>query len=55
MRKGPSVFFSYGMGVDSTAILLRWLHESSSRDFDLGDLVVLTAMTQGDFKVACLG
>ncbi|WP_146059145.1 hypothetical protein [Actinomadura rubteroloni] len=33
------------MGVDSTAILLLWIHEPQSRDFDLGDLVVLTAMT----------
>jgi hypothetical protein len=39
------VFFSYGMGVDSTAILLRWLFEPESRDFDLRDLVILSAMT----------
>lgn len=39
------VVFSYGMGVDSTAILLRWIHEPASRDFDLGDLVMLSAMT----------
>lgn len=41
----PQVVMSYGLGVDSTAILLRWLHEPSSRDFDLKDLVVVTAMT----------
>jgi hypothetical protein len=36
---------SYGLGVDSTALLLRWLEEPDSRDFDLGDLLVVTAMT----------
>lgn len=41
----PKVVLSYGLGVDSTAILLRWLHEPTSRDFDLDDLVVVTAMT----------
>ncbi len=41
----PSVVLSYGLGVDSTAILLRWLDDPSSRDFDLTDLVVVTAMT----------
>lgn len=39
------VVLSYGLGVDSTAILLRWIHEPSSRDFELSDLVVVTAMT----------
>lgn len=39
------VVLSYGLGVDSTAILLRWLTEPASRDFDLRDLTVLTAMT----------
>ncbi|MBU8841582.1 hypothetical protein KL865_35620 [Mycolicibacterium goodii] len=40
---------SYGMGVDSTAILLRWLVDPSSRDFDLSDLIVVTADTGGEF------
>ncbi|MFF4989652.1 hypothetical protein ACFY19_20835 [Streptosporangium saharense] len=39
------VILSYGLGVDSTAVLLRWLLEPESRDFDLSDLVVLTAQT----------
>ncbi len=48
------VILSYGMGVDSTAILLRWLEEPESRDFDLSDLVVLTAMTGMEFSsTAC--
>ena len=36
---------SNGLGVESTAILLRWLEEPSSRDFSLEDLTVITAMT----------
>jgi len=43
------VVLSYGMGVDSTAILLRWLADPSSRDFDLSDLVVITAMVGDEF------
>ena len=31
---------NYGMGVESTAILLRWLLDKSSRDFDVSDLLV---------------
>ena len=46
---GTTVVLSYGMGVDSTAILLRWLIEPSSRDFDLADLIVVTADTGGEF------
>lgn len=39
------VVLSYGMGVDSTALLLRWLEEPRSQDFPLDELIVLTAMT----------
>lgn len=46
----PSVVLSYGLGVDSTAILLRWLTEPESRDFDLSELVVITAMTGDEWK-----
>ena len=42
---GLAVLHNYGLGVDSTAILARWLLEPASRDFDLADLVVVTAMT----------
>jgi hypothetical protein len=42
---GSMVVMSYGMGADSTAILMRWLTEPASRDFDLQDLVVITAHT----------
>lgn len=45
----PSVVLSYGMGLDSTALLLRWLEEPSSRDFDLQELVVVSSMTGHEF------
>lgn len=50
MNRPPSVVLSYGLGVDSTAILLRWLTEPESRDFDLADLVVVTAMTGDEWE-----
>ncbi|SDT74186.1 hypothetical protein SAMN04489716_6903 [Actinoplanes derwentensis] len=40
---------SMGMGVDSAALLLRWLLDPRSRDFDLSDLTVLTAMTGDEY------
>jgi hypothetical protein len=43
------VVLSYGLGVDSTALLLRWLEEAGSRDFELDKLVVLTAITGDEF------
>jgi hypothetical protein len=36
---------SYGMGVESTAILLRWLEEPDTFEVDLGKLIVVVAMT----------
>jgi hypothetical protein len=49
-----TVLLSYGMGVDSTAILLRWIKEPETRQvdgvpFELEDLVVLTAQTGNEF------
>jgi len=44
-----NVVLSYGLGVDSTAMFLRWLNEPESRDFDLDDLVVVTAMTGNEW------
>ncbi len=46
----PRIVLSYGMGVDSTAILLRWLADPTSRDFDLSELVVLTCQTGDEFQ-----
>lgn len=41
---------NYGMGVESTAILLRWLFEPESRNFPLDRLIVLTAQTGDEFE-----
>ena len=46
----PSMVLSYGMGADSTALLLRWITEPASRDFALDELVVLTAMTGSEWE-----
>lgn len=46
----PSVVLSYGMGLDSTCLLLRWLHEPACRDFELSDLVLVTAFTGDEFE-----
>jgi hypothetical protein len=45
----PTHVLSFGLGADSTAVLLRWLIEPSTRDFDLADLVVITALTNDEF------
>jgi hypothetical protein len=42
---GAQVVLSYGLGVDSTAVLLRFLEDPSSRDFPLDQLLIVTAMT----------
>lgn len=44
------VILSYGLGVDSTAILLRWLREPATRGFSLSDLTVITAMTGDEWE-----
>lgn len=43
------VILSYGMGVESSVILHRWLSRPQCRDFELSDLTVLTAMTGDEF------
>lgn len=43
------VVLSYGLGADSTAILLRWLLDPTSRNFDLSQLIVITAMVGDEF------
>lgn len=45
MTATPSVVLGMGMGADSVALLVRWLLEPESRNFNLSDLVVITAMT----------
>lgn len=44
------VYLSWGMGVESTAILVRWLLDPSSRDFDLGQLTVIVAQTGDEWE-----
>ena len=43
------VILSYGMGVESSAILARWVFEPETRPCDLGDLVVVTAQTGDEY------
>lgn len=46
---GIPVVLSFGMGWDSTEILLEWLANPSLRDFDLVDLCVLTSQVGHEF------
>jgi len=41
----PAVVMSFGLGLDSTALLMRWIVDPAARDFDLRDLTLVTAMT----------
>ena len=47
---GTPVVFNLGMGVDSVAALVELLENPERRDFDLADLVVVTAQTGDEFK-----
>jgi hypothetical protein len=47
----PEVALSYGMGADSTAVLLRWLAEPATCPCDLDGLLVVTAMTGDEWPV----
>src|ERR1700730_7303869 len=38
-----------GLGVESVAILLRWLLEPETRDFPLDELIVITAMVGAEW------
>ena len=46
----PKVVLSLGMGADSSALLLRWITEPATRDFELDELVVVTAMTGSEWE-----
>jgi hypothetical protein len=50
-RQGLPVVISWGMGADSTGLLLRWLHEPRTRPCNLDDLLVVTAMTGDEWPV----
>ncbi|OBB94876.1 hypothetical protein [Mycolicibacterium peregrinum] len=45
----PNHCLSLGMGVESVAILLRWINEPDTRDLDLRDFVAISAMTGDEF------
>lgn len=45
----PTVVLSWGMGVESTAILVRWILEPSTRPCPLTDLIILTAQTGDEY------
>lgn len=45
----PSNVLSWGLGVDSSAILVRWLDDPSTRDFELDDLVVVVSHTGDEY------
>lgn len=49
-ESSPKIILSWGLGEDSTAVLLRWLEDPTSRDFDLADLAVVTAMTGDEWE-----
>ncbi|CPT78094.1 Uncharacterised protein [Mycobacteroides abscessus] len=36
---------SFGLGLDSTSMIVRWMTDPASRDFDLSELAVVSAMT----------
>jgi hypothetical protein len=42
---GLPIYQSHGMGVESTAIWLKWYEDKSSRNFEWNDLTVITAQT----------
>jgi hypothetical protein len=46
----PAVVMSYGMGTDSTALLLRWLLEPATRPCDLSELAIITAQTGDEWS-----
>jgi hypothetical protein len=51
IRQDLPVVMSWGMGADSTGLLLRWLHEPQTRPCSLDDLLVVTAMTGDEWPV----
>ena len=46
----PPVILSFGLGIDSTALLLRLLFVPDCRDFPLENLVVIVAMTGDEWE-----
>jgi hypothetical protein len=42
------IIFSYGMGLDSATILARWCNEPAACNFDLADLIIVSAQPGGE-------
>lgn len=49
-RPPASIVFCNGCGVDSMALLHLWCNQPASRDFDLNDLLVITAVTGDEYR-----
>jgi hypothetical protein len=41
---------SYGMGVESTAVLVRWIREPATRPCRLEDLIVITSQVGDEYE-----
>ena len=49
MVKTVTTILSYGMGVESSAILLRWIMSPATRQCPLEDLIVITAQVGDEY------
>lgn len=49
-RPAATVVFCNGAGVDSAALLHLWCSQPESRDFDLDELLVITAITGDEYQ-----
>jgi hypothetical protein len=49
MVKTVATILSYGMGVESSAILLRWIMNPAARPCPLEDLIVITAQVGDEY------
>ena len=50
MHEIESTVLSYGMGVESTAILLRWCLDEGARPCSLDRILVITAQVGDEYK-----
>ena len=49
-QRAAQVILAFGMGIESSSILCRWLLDPTSRGFSLDDLTVVTAMVGDEFS-----
>ena len=49
MAKPIATILSYGMGVESSAILLRWIMSPVTRPCSLEDLIVITSQVGDEY------